>query len=103
MGNTLSSGKHDTQAHPVLDWDADADGNVEYQYASYYVEWQTVGRLVLDPKPICPDARASFASWAAACSTSTVLASCRCGRTISTSCPATTFTSRAPSVSAPTP
>ena len=35
MANTLSWGKHDTQAHPALDWDTDADGNVEYQYASY--------------------------------------------------------------------
>ena len=54
MGNTLSWGKHDTQAHPVLDWDTDAAGNVEYQYASYYVEWQTVGRLTLDPHPYMP-------------------------------------------------
>ena len=51
MTNTLSWGKHDTQAHAVLDWDTDADGNVEYEYASYYVEWQTVGRLTLDPHP----------------------------------------------------
>ena len=54
MANSLSWGKHDTQAHPVLDWDTDADGNVEYQYASYYVEWQTVGRLTLDPHPYMP-------------------------------------------------
>ena len=31
MANALSWGKHDTIAHPVLDWDTDADGNVEYQ------------------------------------------------------------------------
>jgi Protein of unknown function (DUF1329) len=49
--NTLSWGKYDSQAHPVLDFDTDADGNVEYQYASYFVEWQTVGRLTLDPRP----------------------------------------------------
>ena len=54
MANTLSWGKHDTQAHATLDWDTDADGNVEYQYASYYVEWQTVGRLTLDPHPYMP-------------------------------------------------
>jgi hypothetical protein len=29
MGNTLSWGKHDTQAHPILDWDTDADGAIE--------------------------------------------------------------------------
>jgi Protein of unknown function (DUF1329) len=51
MANTLSWGKHDTQAHATLDWDTDADGNVEYQYASFYVEWQTVGRLTLDSHP----------------------------------------------------
>ena len=49
--NTLSWGKHDTQAHPVLEFDTDADGNVLYEYASYGVEWQTVGRLTLDPHP----------------------------------------------------
>ena len=38
----------------MLDWDTDADGNVEYKYAAFYVEWQTVGRLVLDPKPYMP-------------------------------------------------
>ena len=54
MANALSWGKHDTIAHPVLDWDTDADGNVEYNYASIYVEWQTVGRLVLDPNPYMP-------------------------------------------------
>jgi len=54
MANSLSWGKHDTIAHPVIDWDTDADGNVEYNYAACYVEWQTVGRLVLDPKPYMP-------------------------------------------------
>src|SRR6267154_1001347 len=27
MANSLSWGKHDTIAHPVIDWDTDADGN----------------------------------------------------------------------------
>jgi Protein of unknown function (DUF1329) len=49
--NTLSWGKHDCQSHPVLEWDTDADGNVEYKYAGFAVEWQTVGRQVLDPHP----------------------------------------------------
>jgi hypothetical protein len=49
--NTLSWGKHDCQSHPVLEWDTDADGNVEYQYAAFAVEWQTVGRQTLDPHP----------------------------------------------------
>jgi hypothetical protein len=60
--NTLSWGKHDSQAHPVLDFDTDAEGNVEYEYATYYVEWQTVGRLTLDPHPYMLAMRASSAS-----------------------------------------
>ena len=44
-------GEARTQAHPVLEFDTDADGNVLYEYASYGVEWQTVGRLTLDPHP----------------------------------------------------
>ena len=49
--NTLSWSKHDNQAHPVFVFDTDADGNVQYEYSSYYVESQTVGRLTLDPHP----------------------------------------------------
>jgi Protein of unknown function (DUF1329) len=49
--NTLSWGKHDTQSHPSIEWDTDADDNVEYEYAGYGVEWQTVGRQTLDPHP----------------------------------------------------
>jgi len=49
--NTLSWGKHDCRSHPVLEWDTDGDGNVEYQYAGFAVEWQTVGRQTLDPHP----------------------------------------------------
>ena len=54
MANTLSWGEHDTQAHGTLDWDTDADGNVEYQYGSFYVEWQAVRRLTLDSHPYMP-------------------------------------------------
>jgi hypothetical protein len=49
--NTLSWGKHDSQGHSVLEFDTDADGNVQYEYAWYAAEWQTVGRLNLDPHP----------------------------------------------------
>src|ERR1700682_3002750 len=52
--NTLSWGKHDCQSHPVLEWDTDADGNVEYKYAGFGVECQTVGRQTLDPHPYMP-------------------------------------------------
>ncbi len=54
MANTLSWCKHDAQAHAVIDSDTDADGYTEYVYHSYFVEWQTVGRLVLDPHPYMP-------------------------------------------------
>jgi hypothetical protein len=49
--NNLSWGKHDTQTHPVFEFDTDGDGNILYEYASCSVEWQTVGRLTLDPHP----------------------------------------------------
>ncbi|MDT7816426.1 MAG: hypothetical protein QOJ42_6342, partial [Acidobacteriaceae bacterium] len=32
------------------------------EYATYYVEWQTVGRLTLDPHPYMLAMRASSAS-----------------------------------------
>ena len=54
MANTLSWGKHDTQGHAVIDWDTDSDGYTEYVYHSYFVEWQAVGRLILDPHPYMP-------------------------------------------------
>jgi len=54
MANTLSWGKHDTQGHAIREWATDPDGNVEYTYDFYYVEWQTVGRTVFDPKPYMP-------------------------------------------------
>ena len=49
--NALNWSRYDSQAYPVRDFDTDADGNVQYEYASYYVECQTVGRLALEPHP----------------------------------------------------
>ncbi len=54
MSNTLSWGKHDSFMGAVKDWDTNADGDVEYTYEDFYVEYQTVGRLVNDPKPYLP-------------------------------------------------
>src|SRR5258708_28327569 len=43
MANALSWGKHDTIAHPLLDWDTDPDGTVEYQYAQISLDCRTEG------------------------------------------------------------
>jgi|YelNatPaOPRAMG01_1025707.scaffolds.fasta_scaffold02886_16 hypothetical protein len=51
MSNTLSWGKHDCFAGAIIDWDTDAAGEIQYNYNFFYVEWNTVGRLTLDPKP----------------------------------------------------
>ncbi len=52
--NSLSWGKHDSEMGTFHEWDTDADGNVQYQYQTFYVEYQVVGRLVNDPKPYLP-------------------------------------------------
>jgi len=54
MANTLSWGKHDDQQHSCMEFDTDADGNIQYEYQWSYVEWQCVGRTVFDPKPYQP-------------------------------------------------
>ncbi len=54
MANTLSWGKHDTFAGAMHDWDTDPDGDTEYEYEMIYVEWNTVGRTFLEPKPYMP-------------------------------------------------
>jgi len=51
MANTLSWGKHDAFSASCQDWDTDPDGNIEYSYQWTYTEWNTVGRITLDPKP----------------------------------------------------
>jgi len=54
VANTLSWSKHDNFGHAVWQWDTDAAGEVQYTYSAYAVEWQTVGRTVLDPHPYQP-------------------------------------------------
>ncbi len=51
---SLSWGKHDSVLHPIKEWDTDAEGNVQYTYEMAFMEYQTVGRLVMDPKPYFP-------------------------------------------------
>ncbi len=55
VGNTLSWGKRDAGGYGVKVWDTDAAGNVEYHYQEWYVEWQTVGRTQMEPRPYQPD------------------------------------------------
>ncbi len=54
IANTLSFSKYDSIAYGVRDQETDAAGNIQYRYDFYAVEWQTVGRTVLDPKPYQP-------------------------------------------------
>jgi len=51
---SLSWGKHDAVLHPIKEWDTDAAGNTQYAYEMAFLEYQTVGRLVMDPKPYLP-------------------------------------------------
>ena len=54
MAMSLSWGKHDSCVHPIQEWDTNAAGDALYKYEFAFMEWQTVGRLVLDPKPYQP-------------------------------------------------
>ena len=54
FGNSLSWGKHDSEMGAFHEWDTDAAGNIQYEYQTFYVEYQMVGRLVNDPKPYVP-------------------------------------------------
>lgn len=54
IANTLSWGKRDAGGYGVCVTDTDQAGHVQYEYHEYYVEWQTVGRTVLDPHPYQP-------------------------------------------------
>ena len=53
-GASLSWGKHDAYTVLVYEYDKDASGNTNYTYQWHWAEWQTVGRLTLDPKPYQP-------------------------------------------------
>jgi hypothetical protein len=52
--NVLAWSKQDSEMGCVHEWNTDADGNIQYEYESFYVEYLTVGRLVNDPKPYLP-------------------------------------------------
>lgn len=53
--NVVSWGRHDAEADAMLEHDTDADGETRYTYNMYFVLFQTVGRVVLDPKPYLPN------------------------------------------------
>jgi hypothetical protein len=54
MANTLSWGKHDAFGGGIKEWDTNGPGDIQYTYEYYYVEWETVGRQVIEPKPYMP-------------------------------------------------
>jgi hypothetical protein len=54
IGAALSWGKWDCNTLNVQERDYDIDGVQNYAYQFHWAEWQTVGRLVLDPKPYQP-------------------------------------------------
>lgn len=47
----LSWGRHDDALHPIKEWDTNPAGDTQYHYQFAFMEYQTVGRLVMDPKP----------------------------------------------------
>jgi hypothetical protein len=49
--NALSWGRHDAEADAMREWDTDAEGVTRYTYENYFVQTQTVGRVVLKPEP----------------------------------------------------
>lgn len=51
LSHSLAWGKHDAEGVAVREWDTDAAGETAYTYDMYFVTWQTVGRVILDPKP----------------------------------------------------
>jgi len=52
--NALTWGKHDAEGDTIREWDTDPDGEPMYTYEMFYVMWQTVGRVVVEPKPYQP-------------------------------------------------
>lgn len=52
--NTLTWSWYDAKSNPIIEWNTDAEGNIQYTYQFLYVMWSTVGRVVLDPKPYMP-------------------------------------------------
>lgn len=49
--HSLAWGKHDAEGVAVREWDTDPAGETAYTYDMYFVTWQTVGRVILEPKP----------------------------------------------------
>lgn len=49
--HTLSWGRHDASVCPVREFDLDAQGRLQYEYAAVWTEMAGVGRVVLPPLP----------------------------------------------------
>lgn len=52
--HTLSWGRHDISVYAAREYDVDATGNLQYQYASVWAEMAAVGRTVVEPRPYWP-------------------------------------------------
>lgn len=53
-GHALNWGRHDVTFLTNIEWDLDKNDNVLFTYHSLFVEYMTVARTVLDPKPYLP-------------------------------------------------
>lgn len=54
--HTLSWGRHDSSVYVAKEYDLDADGRIQYQYASVWAEMNCVGRTSVPPLPYMPGA-----------------------------------------------
>ncbi len=51
---TLSWGRHDISMYPVMEVNLNPAGRIAYEYESVWVEFATVARITVDPKPYWP-------------------------------------------------
>jgi len=54
ISNALSWGRHDVSFYPIDTFVTDAQGRQLYRYKFVFVEYQTVARVTIDPKPYLP-------------------------------------------------
>jgi len=47
----LTAFRYDSATNLAKEWNTDADGNVTHVYEFFFVDWHTVGRTTLEPKP----------------------------------------------------
>ena len=54
ISNTLSWGRHDISFYPIDTFVTDSSGRQLYRYKFVFIEYQTIGRISVDPKPYLP-------------------------------------------------